>query len=43
MDEDDLDQRWIDMDTNGKVYDHYGIEIAETGDSYNPNGVFYLE
>ena len=43
MDEADLDQRWIDMDTNGKVYDHYGIEIAETGESYDPDGVFYLE
>lgn len=43
MDEDDLDQRWIDMDTNGKVYDHYGIEIAETGELYDPDGVFYLE
>ncbi len=43
MNEQDLDSRWIDMDAEGNVYDHYGIEIDEDGNSYNPNGVFYLE
>lgn len=43
MSEEDLDSRWIDMDAEGNVYDHYGIEIDEDGNSYNPNGVFYLE
>ena len=31
------------MDTEGNVYDHYGIEITADGTSYNPDGVFYLE
>ena len=43
MREDDLDARWIDMDTAGNIYDHYGIEIAEAGTSYSPSGAFYLE
>lgn len=43
MNEKDLDNRWIDMDAAGNIYDHYGIEIDADGTSYNPNGVFYLE
>lgn len=43
MGEEDLKNRWIDMDAKGRVYDHYGIEIDENGKSYNPKGVFYLE
>ena len=43
MSEQDLNNRWIDMDTEGNVYDHYGIEITADGTSYNPDGVFYLE
>ena len=43
MSEQDLNNRWIDMDTEGNVYDHYGIEITANRTSYNPDGVFYLE
>ena len=43
MSEQDLNNRWIDMDTERNVYDHYGIEITADGTSYNPDGVFYLE
>ena len=43
MSEQDPNNRWIDMDTEGNVYDHYGIEITADGTSYNPDGVFYLE
>ena len=43
MNEKDLDNRWIDMDAEGNIYDHYGIEIDTDGTSYNPNGVFYLD
>ena len=38
MSEQDLNNRWIDMDTEGNVYDHYGIEITADGTSYNPDG-----
>ena len=42
MREEDLNVRWIDMDANGAVYDHYGIQIAgET--EYKSDGVFRLE
>ncbi len=43
MNEEDLDSRWIDMDAEGIIYDHYGIEITADGTGYNPDGVFYLE
>ena len=43
MSEDDLDDRWIDMDAKGNIYDHYGIEICEDVKGYDPDGVFYLE
>ena len=43
MSEKDLDERWIDMDARGKIYDHYGIEISEDVEAYDPDGVFYLE
>ena len=39
MSEQDLNNRWIDMDTEGNVYDHYGIEITADGTSYNRWGV----
>ncbi len=42
MNDKELDQRWIDMDGAGKVYDHYGIQI-EAASSYNPQGVFHLD
>ena len=32
MSEQDLNNRWIDMDTEGNVYDHYGIEITATNE-----------
>ena len=43
MNEKDLKQRWIDMDADGRIYDHYGIEIAENENIYDPQGAFYLE
>lgn len=43
MSEASLSNRWIDRDAAGKIYDHYGIEIAENGSAYDPMGVFYLE
>ena len=43
MNEKDLKQRWIDMDADGRIYDQYGIEIAENENIYDPQGAFYLE
>lgn len=43
MREADFNRRWIDMDAAGTIYDHYGIEIAESGSAYDPQGVFELE
>ena len=43
MSEEELDDRWIDMDTGGNIYNHYGIEINETGQDYNPKGVYHLD
>ena len=31
------------MDADGRIYDHYGIEIAENENIYDPQGAFYLE
>ncbi len=42
MDAAELDRRWIDMDGDGRIYNHYGIEISGT-DAYNPDGVFHLD
>ena len=42
MDAAELDERWIDMDFAGTVYDHYGIEIA--GDTaYQSDGAFHMD
>ena len=43
MSEEELDDRWIDMDTGGDIYNHYGIEINETGQDYNSKGVYHLD
>lgn len=43
MDEEDLENRWIDMDAKGKIYDHYGIAIDEDNIAYHSGGAFYLE
>ena len=43
MREADFNRRWIDMDAAGTIYDHYGIEIDESGSAYDPQGVFELE
>ena len=43
MREEDFNRRWIDMDAAGTIYDHYGIEIDESGSAYDPQGVFELE
>lgn len=42
MDEDDFDNRWIDMDGDRKVYRHFGLVIKEASD-YNNKGTFYLQ
>ena len=36
MREADFNRRWIDMDAAGTIYDHYGIEIDESGSAYDP-------
>ena len=41
MAQDDLEERWIDMDAEGTVYRHFGIVIKGTSD-YEADGVFYL-
>ena len=38
----EMDSRWIDMDSEGKVYDHYGIEIEASTD-YDPQGAYHLD
>lgn len=42
LDEAELDARWIDMDGEGRIYDHYGIEITGAA-GYDPDGAFHLE
>lgn len=42
LDATELDERWIDMDAGGRIYDHYGIEIPNPG-AYNPDGAFHLD
>lgn len=42
LDAAELDERWIDMDADGRIYNHYGIEISGTG-AYNPDGAFHLD
>ena len=42
LDEAELDARWIDMDGEGRVYDHYGIEISGAS-AYDSNGAFHLD
>ena len=42
MREEELNARWIDMDANGAVYDHYGIQIAGKTE-YKSDGAFRLE
>ena len=42
MREEELNARWIDMDANGAVYDHYGIQI-DGKTEYKSDGVFRLE
>lgn len=42
LDGKELNRRWIDMDIEGKVYDHYGIEIEASTD-YDPYGAYHLD
>ena len=42
LDEAELDTRWIDMDGDGRIYEHYGIEIVGTTD-YDSDGAFHLD
>ena len=39
---DELDSRWIDMDGEGTVYDHFGIEILQNTE-YDGSGLFYID
>lgn len=42
LSEKELDERWIDVDASGKVYDHFGIVIkGET--VYSPTGAYHLD
>ena len=38
----ELDERWIDMDGEGVVYDHFGIEIAQTV-KFDADGLFHMD
>lgn len=40
--EDELDARWIDRDTAGTVYDHFGIEVIQ-GTGYDAGGLFHMD
>lgn len=42
LDEKELDCRWIDVDIEEKVYDHYGIEIEASTD-FDPYGAYHLD
>lgn len=42
MTEAELNSRWIDMDADALIYDHYGI-VIESQTEYNPCGVFHLD
>lgn len=42
MTSDELDQRWIDMDASGNVYDHTGI-IVDMDTGYDPYGTYHLD
>ena len=42
LDEKELDCRWIDVDIEEKVYDHYGIEIEASTD-FDPHGAYHLD
>lgn len=38
----ELDARWIDVDANGKICDHFGIVVSGKT-AYDPNGVFHMD
>ena len=42
MDGSELDERWIDMSGDGKIYSRYGIEVSEDT-VYDINGAFHLD
>ena len=42
MTQDDLEERWIDMDAAGTVFRHFGLVIKGDGSQYEADGVFYL-
>ncbi|HEY5558058.1 C39 family peptidase, partial [Acetobacterium sp.] len=42
MSQSDLDARWIDMDGEGTIYNHFGFVIKGTT-KFNDDGVFYLD
>ena len=39
---DELDERWIDMDGEGVIYDHFGIEITQDT-KFDADGLFHMD
>lgn len=39
----ELDERWIDVDANGRIYDHFGIVVNAGDVSYSPSGAYHLD
>ena len=39
---DELAERWIDMDGDGAVYDHFGIEITQRS-KFSADGLFHMD
>lgn len=42
LSETELDERWIDMGGDGKIYDHCGIVVSGRT-NYDPDGVYHLD
>ena len=39
---DELDERWVDMDGEGVVYDRFGIEITQEA-KFDADGLFHMD
>lgn len=42
LEEEELDNRWIDMDCSGTLFDHYAVEIISTP-GFVPRGAFHMD
>lgn len=42
LDQDEFEQRWIDMAYDGEIFNRYAIEITSTS-SYLPDGAFHMD